>query len=276
MKYFCSRRQLQATAIILSLALPGLAAASGSPDTSANAMINGGCATRAACVAKLKHGDGVNTARSLQTLYAAHGITVAGISSSETVQGTVTKSGQVIVLKSGSNVTTDQVIATNAQSFGRSFISGSTKVASIYERPTSVAFVTDQLPALVHLHNGRFEWAIVESCGNIVVATPKITPATVKPAVQMPTPVPAPTVSVVQIQTQTQTQTPAPAVVASTPAPPTPTPTPAAAAQPAAAAAPLPQTGAGILGTAGLSVLLVVAGYYRRSRRSLRLALRRT
>lgn len=245
-----SGRIISIVAMVCGLAAPGFAVASTAADNT-NSLIPGGCTTRAICTQKISASD-------LRSFYTAHGVTAATLHDS--VGGSVTKTGLVIV--------DGKTVATHALSFGRTSLPGSTAVGSLFRRPTSVSFATSQLPALVHLTNGRFDFAIIESCGNLVVATPVVVATTqhtkVVTKVVTTTPVINNTVSVTNVNNNTN-QAP-PTTVAATPAP-----TPA----PAAAVTPLPQTGASAIGLAGLSTLLVVAGYYWRSRRGLQFALRR-
>jgi len=240
--------------MICGLGLPGLAAANTAANTT-NALIAGGCTSPSDCSNQVHNGDAT-----VRTVYHAYGITAIMIN--QAVPGTVTKSGLVIV--------NGKTVATQAMSFGRTNRPGSTFIHGAFRRPTSVSFASNQLPAFVHMTNGRFDFAVIESCGNLVIATPVAAP---KPVTKTAAPTPAPVVKVVQVQTQTQSQTqPTPAPVQTQAAP---APTPAPAPQPVAAATPLPQTGADTVGLAGLSTILVFATYYLRSRRGLRVALRR-
>jgi LPXTG-motif cell wall-anchored protein len=280
-----SRRLITIILMISSLALPSLAAAS-TATPNANALMPNGCSSPADCSNKVHNGDAT-----IRNLFQAYHITA--ISINQAAPGVVTKSGLVIV--------NNKTVATHARSFGRTDLPGSTFIHGAWRRPTSVSFATSQLPAFVHMTNGRFDYAVIESCGNLVVATPVALPPTLTPPKTAPS-VPAPVVNVVQIQSQTQSQvqtpapTPVPAVQTQTQGqvqaqlqarpqvqaqaqtqtqPPAPTAAPAPS-QPVAATTPLPQTGASATALAGLSTLLVVAAYYRRSRRGLRLALRRS
>jgi LPXTG-motif cell wall-anchored protein len=238
------------------LLLPLAASASTQPrDNDGNAMIWGGAYTKTELTQNLENGDGHgHTAKQLQAEYHAHGITLAEIRSSQTVNGVVTNGGEVIVA--------GKTVATGAQSYGRTNLAGSTKEGDLYIRSTSVSFQSDQLPAFVHMTDGgRFDYAIIKSCGNIVTAKPVAVAAKPKPVAQA---APAPVIIVAQSQTQTQTQTaPAPQPVAQVAVAPAPTPAPQQ----------LPQTGSGLVSLAGLSALLTGLWYYLRSRRSLRTAL---
>jgi LPXTG-motif cell wall-anchored protein len=163
-------------------------------------------------------------------LFNHFGITSQDINNfdSQAVSGTVTKSGNVLV--------NGRVVATDAMTAGRQNIAGSMRFAcgnhGFFIRPPSVSFASSSLPAFVVMRGGQFDFAIIASCGNPVMATPTTpkTPVTVAPIVR-PT------------QTQTQSQT----VNVNTPAP---------VVQSAATSAPapvLPNTGAG-------SVISIFAG----------------
>jgi len=98
-----------------------------------------------------------------------------GLDSNQTgvVAGTVTKDGKVIV--------NGDVVATNAKTGGRQNMPGSTDRTNdcgtpFFERTPSVSFQQSSLPALVDMQNGKFQFAIINSCGNPVVATAKTQP----------------------------------------------------------------------------------------------------
>lgn len=117
------------------------------------------------------HGDGHNSAASIQTIYGKFGITKADVDSLGTtaVAGSVTKSGDVYV---GSTL-----VATDAWTAGRGNIAGSTKVVTpqvtFYERKPSVSFQNNSLTAYVVMQNGQFKFAMLSACGNPIKATPK-------------------------------------------------------------------------------------------------------
>lgn len=153
-------------------------------------------------------------------VYAAFGISNGDMAalSSNAVEGRVTKQGDVYA--------GGHLVAMNAITGGRQDIPGSTKVNSngavFFSRPPSVSFVPDSLPAFVSMNNGRFQFAIIASCGNAVRATPIVVQTAVAPArpVSKPKPphqkpqkpaqtqpMPAPQTQAPPTQTQTQTQT---------------------------------------------------------------------
>ncbi len=228
-----------------------------------NNMLAGGCSSRSNCGQQVSTSD-------LRSFYNSYGVDRQTLQNSQ--YGTVTRSGDVVV--------NGQVIATHAQSYGRTYLSGSTSVGPVYRRSTSVSFLSSSLAAWVYAPNGHFRYALLTSCGNLVTATPKMAPPPPAPHHQAPAPQPQPApapkpasisnTNVVKViqggQSQTQNVTPTPA--------PTPAPTPTTApAAPAAQTQPLPQTGATTTGLAGLSILLTTAWYYWRSRRGIRWAL---
>lgn len=221
----------------------------------------------------------------VKAVYGSFGISRSDMNNltDTAVMGTVTKQGDVFV--------NGRLVARNAITGGRQDMPGSTRVdangAVFFRRPPSVSFVSDSLPAFVSMTNGRFQFAIIASCGNAVAATPVAPPKTAaapaRPVTQAPkpqptppaptptptptpmsTPTPAPTQTQTQSQSQQVTQNQEVTVEAAAPAP-TPTPTPApvpseqAPAQAPAAAA-LPNTGPGDI--FGLFAATGLAGFF--------------
>jgi hypothetical protein len=140
----------------------------------------------------------------VRKVYAYFGVTPSDIANlpSTNVAGSVTKGGAVIA--------NGQTVATGAVTAGRQDMPGSTKVTfqgiTFFKRPPSVSFQQSALPAFVAMNHGVFQFAIIASCGNVVVAhavaQPKAAVAPAK-AVSQPKPQqhqPAPT------QTQKQSQ----------------------------------------------------------------------
>jgi hypothetical protein len=122
--------------------------------------------------------------------------------------GKVTKGGRVMV--------DGKVVARNAYTAGRQNMSGSTTYSNngttYYMRPTSASFASNSLSSYVVMKNGRFDYAIIKSCGNPVIATPVVKKRE-KPiaAPVAPTP-PPPTQAQSQVQSQSVTVvTPPPA-----------------------------------------------------------------
>ena len=139
--------------------------ASGPRDFDDNAVVFGGAYSKGELTTKINNGDGKNG--DLKTIFNTIGISNSAIEGAQTLDGVVTKSGQVIV---GSSV-----VASDVFSAGRHNLAGSVPDASlpIFWRHPSVSFVSSQIPAFVHLNvSGQFVWAIIKSCGNPVALTP--------------------------------------------------------------------------------------------------------
>lgn len=117
-----------------------------------------------------------NKDTSVQKIFSCMTISKSDVANlkSGTVEGVVTKSGDVLV--------NGKVVATGAMTGGRQDMPGSTNKTStcgtsFYERSPSVSFQQSQLSAIVKLNsNGVFQFAIINSCGNPVIATPKAQP----------------------------------------------------------------------------------------------------
>ena len=253
-------RLVGATAIVASLAMP-VAASAGSQNCDANAVIWCGATSVGSLQNSYWHGDGHNSAASIEHIYAWFGITGSEVNgmSATVVNGTVTKSGQVLV--------GNQVVATGAITGGRQNIAGSTKESwggtTFFVRKPSVSFLDNSLSAFVVMKNGQFQFAVIKACGNAVKAT-----AVVKPT-PTPTPVPTPTPTVVPTPTTivvpqkviiVPTVTPQPQVLSATTVPQT-----------------LVQTGpeAALGGAAGIAGLAYAGRAYLRSKKSLLGALRK-
>lgn len=207
----------------------------------------------------------------VQAVYRDFGIHSSTMQSfaDTTMAGRVTKDGNVYV--DGQS----QPVATGAMTGGRQNMAGSTRVSSggavYYRRPPSVSFAQQSLPAFVSMSNGRFQYAILASCGNAVSAaptTPKPAPTPKPtPAPQQPAPTPTPPAAPSQPQTQSQSQSQSQTVTVTPPPAPTPAPTPAPATPTATV---LPNTGpAGIGALFALSTGSGIALYRRHLRRRL-------
>ncbi|HSX28236.1 MAG TPA: PKD domain-containing protein [Candidatus Saccharimonadales bacterium] len=126
-----------------------------------------------------------NKSGDLDNIYANYGFTSGDLSKlqANAKLGYVTKSGDVVL--------NGKVIATGSTSIGRQDISGSsTKTINgkkYFERPTSVSFTTDKIPALIMMNGSKIDFIVLASCGNPVKATPKPT------TTPKPTPKPSPT-----------------------------------------------------------------------------------
>ncbi len=112
----------------------------------------------------------------VQKIFSCMGISKSDVANLKagTVEGVVTKGGDVLV--------NGKVVATGALTGGRQNMPGSTNKTSacgtsFYERNPSVSFQQNQLSAIVKLDgNGVFQFAIINSCGNPVIAAPKAQP----------------------------------------------------------------------------------------------------
>lgn len=184
----------------IGLKMPSTQAQTGPRDCDSNAVINCGSYTSS----ELK--DGWSAHPGVQCLYSHFGILQADVRNIDTnaVDGTVTKTGNVIV--------DGKVVATNAMTAGRQNMAGSTALrcdgTTFYMRPPSASFGSSSLSAFVVMdNNDRFSFAIINSCGNPVMATQ------VTPPAKTPAPAPTPT------KTVTTTKVVTPTIVVNTPAP---------------------------------------------------------
>jgi hypothetical protein len=224
---------------------------SGPSDCDDNAIVRCGVHTITETIAAY---DGSSYVRQV---YSSFGISRSDIHNlaNTAVAGKVTRSGDVFVNGQA------EPVATGALTGGRQNMSGSTKVTVgntvFYKRPPSVSFQSSSLPAFVAMANGRFQFAVIASCGNAVSAVPAAKP---KPAPQAPAAPAAPTPAApVQQQQQQQQQQQVTVVQQNTPAPAT-TPAPAPASKPTTLVDTGPGSTAGLF--MGVSLLSTVA--YRR------------
>lgn len=187
--------------VVVALVAPAVAAAATQPrDADTNSIIYNGAYTKTELLSKIQNGDGKHTAANIQQIMYSEGrgITQANLTSSSTVDGTVFKDGRVEV--------GGRTVAVNARSVGRNFVAGSTQSGSVWERPTSSVFLSDSIPAFVHMEGGVFRYAVIKSCGNPVRATATTKPTPTPTATPRPTSTPTPSVT----PTPTPTPTPAP------------------------------------------------------------------
>ena len=263
----------------------------GPSDCDNNAIVNCGVHSTAAVM------NAYQGSAYVRAVYASFGINngdIAGLQATN-VSGRVTKDGNVFIDSQS------KAVATNAVTGGRQNIPGSTKVnaqgAIFYQRPPSVSFQQNSLPAFVAMKNGQFQFAIIASCGNAVKATPTAQPqngigqaqAVSKPQAKQaakPTPPPSPTPAPAQFQAQSQSQsqsqsvnvtntntntvnntqpiqptpTPAPAPVTETPAPTQPAPVTTSAAPVETASQPTSLVNTGPTGLIAVFVAASVAG----------------
>lgn len=171
-----------AAAVATGLALAVMPAASalsigGPSDCDDNAIIRCGSHSTAALQ------QAYNSSGYIQKVYAHFGVSGSDMSNlgNTNVAGRVTRDGQVFVNSQS------RAVATNAVTGGRQNMPGSTAVnvqgAVFYQRPPSASFQQESLPAFVAMKNGRFQFAVIASCGNAVRATPTQQPKTaVSPA----------------------------------------------------------------------------------------------
>lgn len=261
-------------AVVLTLSLimsptAGAINIGGPSDCDSNALISCGAHSTSAVI------SAYNSSAYVRAVYAYFGISQGDMANlpANNVAGRVTKDGNVFI--DGQS----RAVATDAVTGGRQDIPGSTQVNSngavFYKRPPSVSFQQDSLPAFVSMNNGRFQFAIIASCGNAVRAAATVPPQTAvgqARAVSRPQ-APAPTQTQSQSQevnvnstnvnenTQVNNQPPAPEIAAQTqPA------ASAAAQQPAAQPASSTLVNTGPAGTVGIFLASVGAGVlaYRR------------
>ncbi|HSH31721.1 MAG TPA: hypothetical protein VK963_03600, partial [Candidatus Saccharimonadales bacterium] len=151
------------TALVLVLD-GGKLRAAGGRDCDSNAVVYCGALSKAELVQKMQAGDGRRSGTELQQVFydGGWGMSEVEINSYDTVMGTVRKDGTVWA--------GGRMVATGAVSSGRQFMPGSYQENGLWLRPPSVSFRSTELPAFVYMPNGRFQWAIIQSCGNPVRA----------------------------------------------------------------------------------------------------------
>jgi hypothetical protein len=231
-------------------------------DNDSNAVISGGCQTITECQQKFNDDAGV---RNILSCFHINSADMNNMTNNAVV-GQVTDSNNVLV--------NGKVVATHAMTAGRQNIAGSTRStcgnSPFFMRPPSVSFASSPLTAFVMMDsNNQFDFAILTSCGNPVMATPVKAKPTATPAAATPA---APSQTQQQQQQQTVVVNNAqPATTQeqqqSPPVAPTQTQT-----QTAPAPAPsLPNTGAGaVMGISTLAALFSTIGhlayqkYYKR------------
>ena len=162
-------------AVIAAAAVAGLSAyrayAADSYNCDNNAVVYCGASSASQLASKYNSGDGHNKAYTIQDIYHWFGIGSGDVNDmkSDSVEGSVTSSGDVYA---GSTL-----VATNALTGGREYISGSTTekygATTFYTRKPSVSFLQGSLTAMVVMKNGVFQFAILHACGNPVIGTPK-------------------------------------------------------------------------------------------------------
>jgi hypothetical protein len=233
---------------------------SSSRDCDSNAVIR--CGALSTDELRRKYNDN----RNARVVFSHFGISSSDVRQldAQGQQGYVTKSGEVVV--------DGKTVARSARTAGMQDMPGSRKVTrqgvTFYTRSPSVSFQQDRLPAFVMMKDGRFEFAVIASCGNPVTARPVERPTpppapVEKPVQESPQPPPA---QPVQAQVQTQSQVVIVEQKEQVPPPPPqapPTPAPAPKAE-------LPDTGAGNVAGVGAAATIVgtvghfLYGYIRR------------
>lgn len=249
--------------VVSALVAPGFALATDEVrDATRGSIVYNGAYDKTELFYKIDHGDGLNTAASIQHIFFSEGrgITRTNLASTDTVEGTVYKDGRVTV--------GGKVVATGSRTVSRAQSTGATASGTVWETTTAAVFDRDSLPAFVNMQNGTFHFAVIKSCGNPVRAT-AVVQSTPTPT---PTATPTPTPTATPKATPTPTKLPTPTPVPATPKPtPMPTPTPKVLG-----ATTLPDTGAESIlgGVAGVTALGYATRSYLRSRKSVIDALR--
>lgn len=187
MKFLSSVNKFIKTGLVVATVLtagaiqfPGNASANvslgGAQDCDANAVIYCGAQTSTSLINQYNKGNSQNSAKSIQDIFAKFGIDSAEVNALNTtaVAGRVTKTGEVYINSSAT------AVATNALTVGRQNMPGSKQVShngtTMYTRTPGVSFRSSSLPAYVVMKDGVFQFAIIGSCANPVIATPKIQP----------------------------------------------------------------------------------------------------
>lgn len=147
----------------LMMIAPGLQAQTGGQrDCDANAVIR--CGALSANELRQKY----NSQSDAQAVFSHMGINGDEMANSNWRRGHVTNDGKVVV--------NGRTVATNAMTAGRQNMQGSRAVTvdgtTFYVRPTSASFAQGQLDAMVAMKDGRFQHAVLTSCGNPVKAKP--------------------------------------------------------------------------------------------------------
>jgi hypothetical protein len=151
-------------------------------DCDTNAVIYCGVISKTDLLNKLNKGTGkqYQSSKELKALFAKYNANTADVYNLQV--GRVTKDNKVYI--------GNKLVASNVYTMGRHNISGSTKIAGLpyplYLRHPSVSFNPNSLDAYVFLnYDGSMRYAVIKSCGNIVVGVvrtppvPPVTPTTV-------------------------------------------------------------------------------------------------
>jgi len=177
----------------------------GTQNCDANAVIWCGASSVDQIIERYNGGDGHNSAASISHIYSYFGISSSDINSlnsanADVISGYVTKGNKVYGVD-------NKLIATDALTAGRQNIAGSSTVnfdgTTFYTRTPSVSFISDYLPAYIVMINNKFDFAILSSCCNPVIATPVPVPTSPPTPVTPPPPAPVTTVTPTPATTQT-------------------------------------------------------------------------
>lgn len=145
-------------------------AADGPRDCNNNSIIYCGALSQGELLGKFDQ----NSTGDLPAIYSHYGIARSDIAgaTSEVKMGRAFRDGRIEV--------DGRVVATNAQSLGRGNAAGSHPLQingrTYYESPSSTIFLSDSISAYVLMRNGQFYSAVLASCANPMVATPKPQP----------------------------------------------------------------------------------------------------
>jgi len=170
--------------VALAIVVPTLTVSAAGSDPQNNVLYNG-CSTLSACKSAMSNGDGNgHNGEDITKIYNYFGITSSNITSMVPV--TVYKNGNVNLNQAYGTFKSGATIATNAQSVGRQDIDGSSShlISSIgvYERSTSVSFISNSIGGWALMSGGEFKAFILSECGNAGTGTPVTPPAAPKPA----------------------------------------------------------------------------------------------
>jgi hypothetical protein len=146
----------------LSLLLAQVAVAAEARQCDGNATLYCGAYTASELQYKVAHGDGKNSAASLQKIFLQENRGITNEELAKAADGELAKDGTVTVAQ--------KVVATVATVSGRDKVAGSTPDGSLFARPASAAIGNSPAPALVYSSGGKFEWAVLKHNGNIVKA----------------------------------------------------------------------------------------------------------
>lgn len=133
-------------------------------------VINCGVTDKANMITQINNGDGIHT--DLKSMFGNMGIYTEDLGNQNTVGGVVTRDGRVL-LANGQQVASGVVMGERAiagrtgtpwQGLNWNFI------------PNAFAPAVTQQGAYVYMYNGQFQYAIVVSCGNPVLASLRAVP----------------------------------------------------------------------------------------------------